>query len=120
MTITNVAWGRDHQGRSVLELEVDGHPAHIRSSQKLRLVRRGIVEGMVFFASQRASQFPNMFIQGNVDPHLTEVDLLGCTDDPQVFALYEEMCRAIRAGSWRPGPRPSRAHPMSEAEQPPC
>jgi hypothetical protein len=34
------------------------------------------------------------------------MDLIGCTDDPQVFTLFEEMCDAIRAGTWRPGPRP--------------
>ena len=105
MPITNVAWARDHQGRAVLELELDGHPAHIRSSQKLKLIRRGIVEGMVFFASQRASQFPNICIQGDVGRELTEADLVGCTDDPQVFALYEEMCQAIRDGTWQPGAR---------------
>ena len=105
MTITNVAWARDHQGRAVLDLELDGHPAHIRSSQKLKLIRRGIVEGMVFFASQRASQFPNICIQGDVGRELTEADLVGCTDDPQVFALYEEMCQAIRDGTWQPGAR---------------
>ena len=105
MPITNVAWARDHQGRAVLDLELDGHPAHIRSSQKLKLIRRGIVEGMVFFASQRASQFPNICIQGDVGRELTEADLVGCTDDPQVFALYEAMCQAIRDGTWQPGSR---------------
>ncbi len=120
MTITNVAWVRGHRGRSVLELEIDGHPAHIPSSQKLKLIRRGIVEGMVFFASERSSQLPNRFIKGDFGPELPASDLIGCTDDPQVFALYEEMCRAIRAGSWRPGPRPGRGHSMSEAEQRPC
>ncbi len=106
MTITNVAWVRDHHRRSVLELELDGHPAHISSSQKSELVRRGIVEGLVFFASQRSHQLPNVFIQGDFGPELTEADLIGCTDDPQVFALYEEMCRAIRTDTWRAGPRP--------------
>ena len=105
MPITNVAWARDHQGRAVLDLELDGHPAHIRSSQKLKPIRRGIVEGMVFFASQRASQFPNICIQGDVGRELTEADLVGCTDDPQVFALYEAMCQAIRDGTWQPGSR---------------
>ena len=105
MPITNVAWARDHHRRAVLVLELDGHPAHISSSQKTELIRRGIVEGMTFFASERAGQFPNRFIHGDYGPELTEGDLVGCTDDPQVFALYEEMCRAIRAGTWQPGPR---------------
>jgi hypothetical protein len=51
MTIANVAWVLDHRSRPVLELDLDGHPAHIRSSQRGELLERGIVEGMVFFAS---------------------------------------------------------------------
>jgi hypothetical protein len=106
VTTTNVQWVRDHRRRPVLELELDGHPAHIRSSQKSNLIRRGIVEGMVFFASERSSQFPNAFMTGDFGPDLTANDLLGCTDDRQVFALYEDMCRAIRTDTWQPGPRP--------------
>ena len=105
MPITNVAWARDHHRRAVLDLELDGHPAHTSSSQKLKLLRRGIVEGMTFLVSERAGQFPNAFVKGDVGPELTAVDLVGCTDDPQVFALYDEMCRAIRTGTWQPGPR---------------
>ena len=105
MPITNVAWARDHRRRVVLGLELDGHPAHISSSQKTELLRRGIVEGMTFLASERAGQFPNRFIHCDVGQELTEVDLVGCTDDPQVFALYEEMCQAIRDGTWQPGAR---------------
>jgi hypothetical protein len=106
MLITNVAWARDHHRRSVLRLEMDGHPAHIRSSQKSELLRRGIVEGLVFLASERLDQVPNLFMRGDYRPGLTEADLIGCTDDPQVFALFEEMCQAIRSDNWRPGPRP--------------
>ena len=106
MTISNVAWAHDHRGRSVLALELDGHPAHIGSSQKSELLRRGIVEGVVFLASERRKQTPNGFIRGDFGPELTQSDLVGCTDDPQVFALFEQMCRAIRADLWRPGPRP--------------
>jgi hypothetical protein len=108
VTITEVAWARDHRHRAFLDLEIDGHPAHIRSRQKTELIRRGIVAGIVFFASERSRQLPNRFMRGDFRPELTEVDLIGCTDDPRVFALYEEMCRAIRAGAWRPGPRPYR------------
>ncbi len=111
MTITDVAWARDHRRRPVLELKIDGHPAHILSRQKTELTRRGIVEGIVFFASERARQLPNAFIRGDFRPGLTAIDLIGCTDDPRVFALYEEMCRAIRADAWRPGPRPLPAGP---------
>jgi hypothetical protein len=105
MMLTNVAWVHDHRGRAVLALELDGHPAHIGSSQRSELLRRGIVEGVVFLASERSAQLPNGFIRGDFGPELTPSDLIGCTDDPQVFALFEAMCRAIRAASWRPGPR---------------
>ncbi len=106
MTITNVAWVRDHHRRSVLELEIDGHPAHIPSSQKSELIQRGIVEGLVFFAPERSNQQPNTFVRGDAGPELSEPNLMRYTDDPQVFALYEEMCRAIRTDTWRAGPRP--------------
>ncbi len=109
MTITNVAWARDQRGRPVLELNLDGHPAHIRSSQRTALLDRGIVEGMVYFASERAGQFPNAFLRGEFGPALTEGDLVGCTDDPAVFALFGQMCRAVLDGTWRPGPRSAAA-----------
>jgi hypothetical protein len=105
LTITNVAWARDHRHRPVLKLELDGQPAHIPSGQKSKLLRRGIVEGVVFFTSQRSSQLPNAFMRGDFGPELTEGDLIGCTDDPEVFALFQEMCGAIRADTWRAGPR---------------
>ena len=103
--INNVRWARDHRHRAVLDLEIDGHPAHILGRQKTELTRRGIVEGIVSFASERSRQLPNAFVRGDFRPGLTEIDLIGCTDDPQVFALYEEMCGAIRTDPWRPGPR---------------
>ena len=105
MTIANVAWVLDQRGRPVLELDLDGHPAHIRSSQRTELLERGIVEGMVFFASERTGQFPNAFMRGASGPALTEADLLGCTNDPAVFALFGEMSRAVLDGTWRAGPR---------------
>lgn len=105
MTITNVAWVRDHRRQPVLELDIDGHPAHIPSGQRSELLRRGIVEGIVFLASQRSSQLPNAFVRGQYGPELPERALIGCTDDPRVFALYEEMCRSIRVDAWQPGPR---------------
>ena len=105
MTVTNVTWVRDHRGHPVLELDLDGHPAHIRSSQRTELLQRGIVEGMVFYRSERSGQFPNAFMRGDGGPALTEGDLVGCTDDPTVFAHFEQMSRAVLAGTWRPGPR---------------
>ena len=109
MTITDVAWTLDQRGRPVLELDVDGHPAHIRSSQRTDLLDRGIVEGMVFFASERSGQFPNAFMRGDGGPALSEGDLVGCTDDPAVFALFGQMCHAVLDGTWRPGPRSAAA-----------
>ncbi len=106
MTITKVAWGRDNKRRSVLEFVLDGRQAYIPSCQKSKLLRRGIVDGLVFLASERAGQTPRDFIRGSFGPELTETDLNGCTDDPRVFALYEEMCNAIRADAWQPGARP--------------
>jgi hypothetical protein len=106
MTISDVVWLRDHRGRPVLQLELDGHPAYVRSGQKAALLDRGIVDGIVFFASERSTRLADAFVRGDYGPQLSAIDLIGCTDDPQVFALYEEMGRAILAGTWRPGPRP--------------
>ena len=106
MAIADVAWARDRRHRPALALELDGRPARIPSGQEARLVRRGIVRGMVSLASERSRQLPNVFLRGEFGPELAEGDLVGCTDDPRVFALYQEMCRAIRADAWRPGPRP--------------
>ena len=106
MTLTDVAWVRDRRDRQVLQLRIDGHPAHIRSAQKLELTRRGMVTGIDFYASEwRRERADHAFIRGEVEPGLAAADLAGSTDDPQVFALYQEMCRAIRAGTWQPGPR---------------
>jgi hypothetical protein len=109
MAITNVEWVQDHRGDPILELDLDGHPAHIRSGQRAELLDRGIVEGMVYFRSERAGQFPNPFMRGSAGPALSERNVVGCTDDPAVFALFQEMSRAILAGSWRPGTRSSTA-----------
>lgn len=105
MSITDVVWVRDHQHRLVLRLNIDGHPAHFPSKQKVELLRRGMVKGIDFFASEWRGQGGHAFIQGAIEPGLGEKDLEGCTDDPQVFALHEEMCRAIAAGAWQPGAR---------------
>jgi hypothetical protein len=104
MTVTNVSWVLDQRGRPTLDLDLDGHPAHIRSSQKTALLQRGIVDGMVFFASERAAHLPNIHLHGEVDAAYTG-DLVGCTNDPGVFALYQEMCAAIRLDAWQAGPR---------------
>ena len=103
MRLTDVAWTRDHKGKPVLELKIDGHPAYIRSSQKTELTRRGIVDGIVFLNSERVSQLPNAYIHGDYAPAYQGLDLVGCTDDPEVFALYQVMCDAVRAGTWREG-----------------
>jgi hypothetical protein len=106
VTITDVAWTRDHHGKPVLELRLDGHPAYIRSSQKTELTSRGIVDGIVFLSSDRAAQRASTYVQGDYAPDFQGLDLVGCTDDPQTFALYQAMCAAIRAGTWREGPQP--------------
>jgi hypothetical protein len=105
LILSNMAWVRDRKHRPVLQLSVDGHQAHIRSEQKRELTRRGIVKGVDFLASEWRDQADHAFIQRDVEPGLAEVELAGCTDDPRVFALYEEMCRAIAADTWQPGPR---------------
>jgi hypothetical protein len=107
MIVTNAAWARDHQHRQVLQLHLDGHPAHILSEQRVALTSRGLVKGIDFLASEWRRQADHTFIRGQIAPGLAEPDLTGCTNDPGVIALYEEMCAAIRDGSWRPGARPS-------------
>lgn len=103
MNVTDVAWTRDRHGKPVLELRPNGHPAYIRSSQKTELTRRGIVDGIVFLDSERSAQLPNAFVGGDFAPEYTGLDLVDCTDDPQVFALYRAMCQAIHTGTWREG-----------------
>ena len=103
MNITDVTWTRDHHGKPVLQLQMDGHPAYIRSSQKTALTDRGIVDGMVFLDSERASQDPSAYLQGDRGHDGAGLDLVGCTDDPQVFALYQTMCAAIRTDRWSAG-----------------
>jgi hypothetical protein len=85
---------------------VDGHPAYIRSGQKTELTDRGIVDGIVFLNSERRSQLPNKYIRGDYAPAYRGLDLVGCTDHPGVFALYQPMCDAIRTGTWHEGARP--------------
>jgi hypothetical protein len=52
MTVTNVRWTLDRRGRRVLDLDLDGHAAHIHSGQKSELLRRGMIDGMVFLNSE--------------------------------------------------------------------
>ena len=106
MIIGDVAWVRSQRGLPTLELTLDGHPAHIRSRQKSELLRRGIVDGIIFLASERTAQVPNIYIHGDYWPEYDGLDLVGCTDDQGVFALYQQMCEAIRTDSWKAGPRP--------------
>jgi hypothetical protein len=106
MTVTGVQWVRDQRGRPTLELDLDGHPAHIRSGQKTALLRRGMVDGMVVLASERSAHLPNVHLHDDADAAYA-TDLVRCTDDPEVFALYQEMCEAIRRDAWQAGSRPS-------------
>jgi len=106
MIITDIAWIRSQRGLPTLELTLDGHPAHFRSRQKTELLQRGILDGIMFLASERTIQVPSMFIHRDHQQAYDGLDLVGCTDDPGVFALFQEMCDAIRADRWKVGPRP--------------
>jgi len=106
LILTNVQWLRDHQHRLMLQFDIDGHPAHILSEQKRELTRRGIVKGIDFLASEWREQAHLGYIHGDLEPGLAMTDLRGCTDNHQIVGLYDEMCRAILAGTWQPGPRP--------------
>ncbi len=106
MNITDVTWSRDHHGKPVLELRLDGHPAYIRSSQKTELTTRGILDGIVFLDSERRAQVPGLYVHGDFAPEYQGLDLVGCTDDPEVFALYQAMCEAIRTDRWHEGAQP--------------
>ena len=90
MIVTNVAWARDHQHRRVLQLNLDGHSAHILSEQRAALASRGLVKGIDFLASEWHRQADHTLIQGQITPGLAEANLPGCTNDPGVIALYEE------------------------------
>ncbi len=109
MAIADLAWGSDVRGRPVLELELNGHPACIQSSQRTELARRGLLDDMVLLTSERSSQVPGDCITGDFAPTFGGLDLVGCTDDPRVFALYQDMCAAIAADTWHAGPRPAPA-----------
>ena len=111
MTITDVRWVRDHQHRPVLELSIDGHAAHFPSKQKLKLLRAGLLQGIDFFASEWRAQADHTFIHGTIEPGFSESDLAGSTNNPRVFALYQEMCQAIANGSWQPSSRELLARP---------
>jgi hypothetical protein len=105
--IGQVSWAFDRHDRQVLQLTLDGHPAHIiPARQRDALLRRGIVEGVDTLASDWLRNLTaRPFIGGDVPPDLAGVPLAGCTDDARVFTLYNEMCAAIAAGSWQAGPR---------------
>jgi hypothetical protein len=107
MMITDVAWSSDLRGGPILELKLDGRPAYIHSSQRTELTQRGLVDGIVFLKSERPSQIPSDYIAGDFAPMFGGLDLVGCTDDPRVFALYQEMCAAISTGAWHAGRRPT-------------
>ena len=118
--ITDIEWVRDRRGHQVLQLRLDGQLAHIPSGQRVELTRRGLLKGVDFLMSDwRRNRSAHPFIRRSIEAGLSETDLAGCTDDPGVFALYEEMCRAIRTGTWvprpRPSPRPSSPPPASAA-----
>src|SRR5438046_925685 len=95
MLITDVGWVRDSQSHPMLQLRLDGRLAHISSLQSCELTRRGLVKGIDFLASKWQAEAGRGLIQGVLEPGLKPIDLAGCTDDPQVVALHQEMCRSI-------------------------
>jgi hypothetical protein len=109
--LSNLAWVLDHQHRSVLQLSIDGHQAHIQASQPAALLRHGLVQGIDYFASEWRGQLAHAFLTGEITADLSERQLRGCTNDPTVVALHREMCQAIATGDWTPGPRPAPLSP---------
>jgi len=107
--ITNVEWVQDQLGQSALDLKIDGRQAHIRTSQRTELLDRGILEGISFLRSERSDPRQNVYIRGSYGPAISDADLVGCTDDPEVYALFTEMCAEIRKGTWVAGARRPRA-----------
>ena len=110
-------WALDQHGRPALELDLNGHPAHIRSSQKTALFQGGMVDGVNVFASERAAQLPNIHIHGDVDAAYAG-DLLGSANDPQVLALYQDRSEALRRDTWQAGPRPAVSEPSIDPDVP--
>src|SRR6185503_4885037 len=103
MKITDVAWVQDRLGRRALDLRLDGHPAHFQTNQRSALLELGILAGVSYLNSERRDVARNPYIQGSYA--LSQAELAGCTDDPGVYALFTEMCAAIRTGSWTAGDR---------------
>ena len=104
MKITDVAWVQDRLGHRALDLRLDGHPAHFQTSQRSALLELGILAGVAYLWSEQRGFPQNAYIRGSYE--LSAAELVGCTDDPYVFALFGEMCAAIRGGSWVAGNRP--------------
>ena len=65
MIVTDVAWVPSQRGLPTLELTLDGHPAHFRSRQDTDLLRRGILNGLTFLASERSAQAPGDYLHGD-------------------------------------------------------
>lgn len=106
MNIKNIAWVQDRLGNAALDLQLDGRQAHFRSSQRSELLDRGIVEGISYLRSERSDPAHNLYVHGSYGPELSDTDLIRCTDDPGVYALFTEMCGALRTGTWVAGARP--------------
>jgi hypothetical protein len=107
LKISNVVWVQDRLGNAALDLDIDGQQAHIRGSQRSELLARGILEGVSYLRSERSDPSQNAYVRGSYEPPISGADLVGCTDDPEVFMLFNEMCSAIRSGTWVAGRRPT-------------
>jgi hypothetical protein len=105
MKVSEVHWVADRLGQAALDLRLDGRQAHIKTSQRSALLERGILDGISYLRSERSDPNRNAYIQGSYGPSIHNDELVGCTDNPEVFGLFTEMCRAIRDGTWVAGPR---------------
>lgn len=108
MDITGIEWVEDSVGHRALDLRINGHPAHVGSSQRSALLERGIVAGVAYLKSELPDLTKNAYVDLASHRDINPAELVGCTDDPGVFALFTEMCSAIRAGTWVAGPRTAR------------
>lgn len=102
MKIENVRWGSDH-GRCHVDVRLDGYPARIRQEQKPTLIERGIIS----LGEEWDRRIPEIVLE-DLAAGIGRTVLRGCTDDPTVFALWEEITDATIAGVFQSGPRPSR------------
>jgi hypothetical protein len=104
--ISDVHWVANQLGQAAQDLKLDGRQAHFKTRQRSQFVARGILEGVSFLNSERPDAKENPYVRDSYPPEIEDEELVGCTDNPEVFGLFTGMCDAIRVGTWHPGPRP--------------